>query len=148
MDESQSPLPDARQTAAPGEGAPPGGAPGRGDRVEPSTAAVPVEVAVKRSGGFAGLTRQWVADPPAAEAPLWIELIAKCPWDAAPPVPGDGDVPDDDARAPRGADRFTWWIRARCGDADQRETELPDDEIVGAWRELVDAVRAWSRPGD
>jgi hypothetical protein len=37
-----------------------------------------------------------------------------------------------------------WWIHARWGDEDEREAELPDDEITGAWRELVDAVREWS----
>jgi hypothetical protein len=39
-----------------------------------------------------------------------------------------------------------WWIRARCGDDLDRETELPDAEVVGAWRQLVDAVRDWNRP--
>ncbi|WP_240642061.1 protealysin inhibitor emfourin [Microbacterium sulfonylureivorans] len=119
------------------------------DRAEESLAAIPVEVAVKRSGGFAGLTRHWQADPPPAEASQWIELISNCPWDAAPAVPPDGEVPaGDDPHPPRGADRFTWWIRARCGEEPERETELPDDEVVGAWRELVDAVRAWGRPDD
>jgi len=107
---------------------------------------LPVEVAVRRTGGFAGLTRQWRAEPPPAETPQWIALIAECPWDAAPAVPIDGaDGGDADAAAFRGADRFVWWIQARCGDEDERETELPDDEVVGAWRELVDAVREWSR---
>lgn len=131
--------------------------------------AAAVEVAVKRTGGFAGLTKQWHAEPAADEAPQWIALIAQCPWDAAAPVPTTGDTVDtvDDAAphpAPSpgpsptpsaagpppqsrnaGADRFTWWIRARCGEDLDRETELGDDEVVGAWRELVDAVRDWSR---
>jgi hypothetical protein len=104
-------------------------------RGEPD-AARPVAVAVKRTGGFAGLTRQWRAEPPPAQAPEWIALITRCPWDAAPPEPTED--------SPRGADRFTWRIEARC-DEDEHEAELPDDEVVGAWRELVDAVRAWSR---
>lgn len=40
---------------------------------------------------------------------------------------------------------FTWWIRATWTDSDPREAELVDDEVVGAWRDLVDAVRDWSR---
>ncbi|MHC2999348.1 hypothetical protein OB08_08915 [Microbacterium sp. HJ5] len=117
---------------------------------------------MKRSGGFAGLTKQWRAEPAQADAPAWIELITRCPWDApteaeaeaADGVGGDGgpDSVDGAAGAPvrlasagPGADRFVWWIQARCGEDEQREAELPDDELIGAWRELVDAVRDWSR---
>src|SRR5690242_18323836 len=89
------------------------------------TAERPIAVAVKRTGGFAGLTKQWRAEPPATEASAWIDLIAQCPWDSVVP------------REAPGADRFTWWIRARCGEEDEREAELPDDEMVGAWRALV-----------
>jgi hypothetical protein len=96
------------------------------------------------------MTRRWRAEPPAAEAPEWIDLIDRCPWDAAPAVADDGGGADDadaagSTRRGAGADRFMWWIEARCGEDRDRQTELPDDEVVGAWRELVDAVRAWSR---
>ena len=105
-------------------------------------AAAPVEVAVTRSGGFAGMTRRWSAVPPPAQAPEWMELIAQCPWDAAPAAPGRDDSPREPGA---GADRFTWWIHVRLGEASEREAELPDQDLVGAWRELVDAVRAWNR---
>jgi hypothetical protein len=129
---------DERPSVAPGD------RPADGDPAAPAVPAQPVEVAVKRTGGFAGMTKQWRAEPPADEASVWIDLIAQCPWDApSSVVPARGDAAD--GRPPAGADRFTWWIRARCGEQDEREAELPDDEVVGAWRELVDAVRDWSR---
>jgi hypothetical protein len=123
----------------------PGDRPADGDPAAPAVPAQPVEVAVKRTGGFAGMTKQWRAEPPADEASVWIDLIAQCPWDApdslaAEPARGESE----DGRPPAGADRFTWWIHARCGEDEEREAELPDAALVGAWRELVEAVRAWS----
>lgn len=103
-----------------------------------------VEVAVKRTGGFAGLSRQWRAEPPAEEASDWVALIARCPWDAAS-TPSRHAPARREAEPRPGADRFVWWIQARCGEDDEREAELPDDEVTGAWRDLVDAVRDWSR---
>jgi len=94
----------------------------------------PVTVAVTRTGGMAGLRREWRAEPPEDEASTWQSLIERCPWnertaaDAAP-----------------GADRYQWRIRARCADEPEQEAELSEDEVVGAWRELVDAVRDWVR---
>ena len=38
-----------------------------------------------------------------------------------------------------------WLIRASWAGSDPREAELFDDQVVGAWRELIDAVRDWSR---
>ena len=156
MNEPQSSEADAPPADAPASaagsprastaGGPPastsGSPPTAGDA--PGPAAAPVEVAVTRSGGFAGMTKQWHVEPAPDEASVWIDLIAQCPWDAPSSVaPARGDAAD--GRPPVGADRFTWWIRARCGEQDEREAELPDDEVVGAWRELVDAVRDWSR---
>ncbi|MFB7893233.1 hypothetical protein ACFC1I_13600 [Microbacterium sp. NPDC056044] len=121
---------------------------------DPDAAQPAVEVDVARTGGFAGITRRWSAQPPEAEASDWITLIDRCPWSEAGTGPGD-DVADDDrpAAPPRPATRrsnplpdgFVWFIRATWSGADAREAELPDDEVVGAWRELVDAVRDWSR---
>ncbi|MEV4687722.1 hypothetical protein [Microbacterium sp. LWH3-1.2] len=118
-----------------------------------SSAAPPaVEVDIARTGGIAGITRRWSAQPPVAEAPQWITLIDRCPWGEAGTSTGEHD---DDAPAapPRSAPRrrdpmpdgFVWFIRATWSGADAREAELPDDEVVGAWRELVDAVRDWNR---
>jgi hypothetical protein len=134
-----------------------------------------VEVDVARTGGIAGITRRWSAQPPESEASEWISLIDRCPWSEAPsPADADGAPAEDraasapatgrlqrttdapitaedtpssptaPARAPM-PDGFVWIIRATWSGSDPREAELPDDALVGAWRELVDAVRDWSR---
>lgn len=87
-------------------------------------------IAVARSGGIAGISRRWLVEPDPAEAAEWITMIEGCPWDAAA------------ATAP-GADRFMWVIRVRTP-SDRLEQELPDSELDGPWRKLVDAVRAAS----
>jgi len=99
---------------------------------EPSDASAPLLVAVTRTGGFAGLTRVWKAEPPDDEASEWIALIDRCPWD---------ECADPN---PRGADRFQWSIRAQFDAAWEREADLPDSALTGPWRELVDAVRTWT----
>lgn len=87
-----------------------------------------VVVTVTRTGGFAGLRREWSARPPVRDAPRWVALIDDCPWDGVAVV------------ATHGADRFVWRIDARCG-ARQRSAELPDAAVEGPWRVLVDEVR-------
>ncbi|WP_243076897.1 protealysin inhibitor emfourin [Microbacterium sp. SS28] len=99
---------------------------------EPAQPAPALVVAVTRTGGFAGIARAWTAEPREAEAPEWMALIARCPWDER--------LESD----PRGADRFQWSIRAQCGPEEDREAELPDRAVQGPWRDLVDAVREWS----
>ena len=127
-----------------------------------------VEVDVARTGGIAGMTRRWSAQPPETEAPEWISLIDRCPWNEAhAAAAAAAGVDDQDAAAQRNAapgpaddapatpagsrspmpDSFVWFIRATWSGTDPREAELFDDEVVGAWRELVDAVRDWSRNG-
>jgi hypothetical protein len=91
----------------------------------------PVVIAVVRTGGIAGIRRQWTVEPDPAEAPRWITMVERLPW-------------DDDADAGRGADRFVRLIRVRTP-SERRERELPDSALDGPWRELVDAVRAASR---
>ena len=90
----------------------------------------PVVIAVIRTGGIAGIRRQWTVEPDPDEAPRWITMVERLPW-------------DDDADAGRGADRFVWLIRVRTP-SERRERELPDSALAGPWRELVDAVRAAS----
>lgn len=104
-----------------------------------------VEVDVARSGGVAGITRRWSAQPGADEASEWISLIDRCPWDATGGLGSGDDSPDDGSDPAPVPDGFTWRIRATWSDADAREAELVDEQLVGAWRELVDAVRDWSR---
>jgi len=89
-----------------------------------------VVIAVVRTGGIAGIRRQWRVEPDPAESDDWIAMIESCPWDA-------------DADDTTGADRFVWLIRVRTP-SEKRERELPDSELDGPWRQLVDAVRAAS----
>lgn len=90
-----------------------------------------VVIAVVRSGGIAGIRRQWRVEAESDDAVNWIDLIDQCPWDQDT---GDADT---------GADRFVWSIRARTP-SERRERELPDSALDGPWRALVDAVRAAS----
>ncbi|MFS0895066.1 protealysin inhibitor emfourin [Microbacterium sp. 179-I 3D3 NHS] len=92
---------------------------------------VRVVIAVVRSGGIAGMRRQWRVEADAPDADDWISLIENCPW-------------DQQADAATGADRFVWSIRARTP-SERRERDLSDEEIDGPWRTLVDAVREASR---
>jgi len=88
-----------------------------------------VIVTVTRSGGFAGLTRQWRAEPPAASTERWIAMIDRCPWDAAQSAPGPG------------ADRLAWSIHA-CTPVADRSADLAETALTGPWRDLVDEVRS------
>lgn len=99
----------------------------------------PVLVTVTRTGGIAGLRRQWRAEPAEGDVPQWVELIRECPWDAAAaPSP------------PRGADMFVWRILAHCavaGERIERDAQLQDPEVEGPWQRLIDAVRARDAEG-
>lgn len=86
-------------------------------------------IVVVRSGGFAGVSRRWRVEPAPAEQPRWTTLVERCPWDA----------PEPDADA--GADRFVWTVHARIPDA-ELQRELPESQLTGAWRDLIEAVRA------
>jgi hypothetical protein len=85
-------------------------------------------IVVVRSGGIAGLSKQWRAEPDPERAPHWRELVESCPWDA-PPTPATG------------ADRFQWRIEVRRGDTAVRQARLSDQQVEGPWRSLVDEVR-------
>jgi hypothetical protein len=80
-------------------------------------------VRVIRSGGFAGLTRQWSVEAATDdEARSWWPLVEACPWDAQP----DGRHPDG----------FVYEVTAN-----DRRAELPEQQVDGPWRDLVEAVR-------
>lgn len=89
-----------------------------------------VVIAVVRSGGIAGLRRRWRVEPGSEQASQWVALVDRCPWDERM-----------DAGEQTGADRYVWSIHAVLHD-EQREQVVPDSLLQGAWRELVDAVRA------
>ena len=89
------------------------------DELDPRPALV---VRVTRTGGFAGLRRQWQVEAVSEdEARLWWPLVEACPWGAA-----EGDCH---------ADGFLYEVRANG-----REATLPERQMDGPWRELVDAV--------
>jgi len=92
-------------------------------------------IVVERTGGFAGIGRQWSVTASADDA-QWRALIEACPWDRA----GDKDRAPAAESTPAGADRFSWSVVARCGE-EERRVELAEQEVSGAWRELIEAVR-------
>lgn len=130
MDETSSPQPDGPDASALGSADASAGESRDHSEGESTSDTAALVVAVTRTGGIAGIERVWTAEPREDEASVWADLIARCPWD-------DTARPDV-----RGADRFLWNIHARCG-PDDREADLPDRALTGAWRDLVDAVREW-----
>jgi hypothetical protein len=83
-----------------------------------------MKVIVTRTGGMAGLRRTWevtVDEQPDRES--WDALLTRLSWDSkllSPPQP----------------DRYVYEIR--CS---RRRMVLPEQQLTGAWRELVDRVR-------
>lgn len=99
------------------------------------SAATEVAITVVRTGGFAGIPRRWAVRATAADAAPWIDLIDRCPWDAAQP-------------ASAAVDRFSWTLHAvrdggehHSGHREDHHAELAESEIEGPWRTLIDAVR-------
>ncbi|MCC4249213.1 protealysin inhibitor emfourin [Microbacterium testaceum] len=90
-------------------------------------------VLVVRSGGIAGLSRQWRAQPPPERAPQWRSLIDQCTWDAPPPPS-------------TGADRYQWRIEVHERGTAVHRARLADAQIEGPWRTLVDEVRRAADP--
>lgn len=90
-------------------------------------------VVVVRSGGIAGLSKQWRAEAEPERAPHWRTLVESCPWDAALP-------------APPGADRYQWRIEVIEGDTAVHRARLSDGQVQGPWRTLVDEVRRAATP--
>jgi hypothetical protein len=88
----------------------------------------PLRIAVVRSGGFAGISRQWHIE--ADDAAAWGPLVEACPW-------GSVSV-DTESR-----DRFVWRIEVRVTRR-KRVASVPDRDLVGPWRELVERVQAES----
>jgi hypothetical protein len=92
-----------------------------------------LRILVVRSGGFAGLTERWTVEDP-DHVDDWIALLRACPWGAV----------GVDATS---RDRFVWRIEAHT--ARRRQVALvPDRDLTGPWRSLVERVRAEGRAGD
>ena len=87
-------------------------------------------ISVVRSGGFAGLRREWRVTSTDAPDVDWAALIDACPWnDVAKP------------RDSRAADRFVWRVEATDGSR-KRTAKLDDGQLAGPWKALVDQVRS------
>jgi hypothetical protein len=86
-------------------------------------------VTVVRTGGIAGIAREWSASGPAAD---WLPLVDACPWRA---------VPADDASR----DRFVYVITVTAPRT-RRTARVPEAALTGPWRELVDRVRSAGTP--
>jgi hypothetical protein len=80
-------------------------------------------VTVVRTGGVAGLRREWTVEVGEDDAPAWWPLVEACPWDAD--LDADG-VPD----------RFVYDLRAN-----ERAARLPESRLEGPWHDLAEAVR-------
>jgi hypothetical protein len=89
-------------------------------------------ILVVRTGGIAGLRRQWQVEP-AEDADDWLTLVAACPWD---------DVPVDATSR----DAFIWQIETRMPTATHL-ARVPDRGLVGPWRELVTRVQERAADG-
>ena len=80
-------------------------------------------VTVVRTGGFAGVRREWAASGPREE---WLPLVEACPWRA---VAGDG----------QSRDRFVYSITVS---RPRRRATVPEAALTGPWKALVDRVQA------
>ena len=86
---------------------------------------LPFVITVVRSGGFAGLRREWTIEVSAPqEAEHWRPLVEACPWD------------DSAAADPVVADGFVYGVRVA-----EHEAVVAERELDGPWRTLVDEVR-------
>lgn len=84
-----------------------------------------MKVEVSRSGGVAGIRLTWevlVDEQPDPEE--WQSFLTSLPWDEV-------------GQAAPAPDRFLY--RIRCA---PHEVVLPEPEVQGPWRELVDRVRS------
>lgn len=80
-----------------------------------------MKISVVRSGGFAGLITSWVIVIPKDDE-VWRNLVRDLPWDEVGVV------------APN-PDRYVYHIRVS-----RRQITLPEQQIDGAWRTLVERV--------
>ncbi len=83
-------------------------------------------ILVVRSGGFTGIPQQWHVEP-VGDLEEWVELVKACPWGAV-------------ARDEVSRDRFVWRIEAHVPPR-SHTASVPDQQLVGPWRALVDRVQ-------
>lgn len=84
---------------------------------------LPFVITVVRSGGVAGLRREWTIEVTAPQdAEQWRPIVEACPWD---------DVPGDPV-----ADGFVYDFRVA-----DLEAVIDERRLDGPWRLLADEVR-------
>jgi hypothetical protein len=84
---------------------------------------LPFVISVVRTGGLAGLRREWAVEVGAPdEAERWCPLIEACPWDSS----GGVNHPDG----------FVYDVRAS-----RLEAQLTEHELDGPWLVLVEEVQ-------
>ncbi|MET3809010.1 protealysin inhibitor emfourin [Arthrobacter sp. UYEF3] len=85
-----------------------------------------MKISVQRSGGIAGMKRVWsVQAVTPDDRSQWQPLVEACPWD---------ELPAGNTARP---DRYIYRIRAG-----ERRATLPEQDLIGPWRILVDTMRA------
>lgn len=84
---------------------------------------IPFVISVVRTGGIAGLRREWTIEVGVPEeVQHWQPIIDACPWD----TPRGDDHPDG----------FVYDVRAS-----HREAKVPEQELSGPWQLLVEEVQ-------
>ena len=102
-----------------------------------------MKITVQRSGGIAGMERVWsVQAVTADDRNQWQPLVEACPWDELPGRGAASAAGAAGAQIPQ-PDRFVYRIRAG-----QRRATLPERDLVGPWRTLVDCTRAAAESPD
>lgn len=91
-------------------------------------------ITVVRSGGVAGIRRAWRVEAHGTEVREWIVLVEACPWEHT-----GTDTADTHA------DRFAWEVAA-AAEGEDRRAVLAEQDLDGAWRELIERVRRDGSP--
>jgi len=84
-------------------------------------------ILVVRTGGFAGLRREWRVSSTDEPSVDWPALIDACPWSTRYPPS-------------RSNDRFVWRIEAIAPPRTKKAT-LPESSLTGSWAVLVNQVK-------
>jgi hypothetical protein len=98
-----------------------------------------MQIVVRRSGGFAGMTRAWRVDTDARpDGDRWVELVGTLPRDEhATSEPDAGEAArDDDVR-----DDFVWTVTIA-----RTTVTIPGRRLDGPWAALVEQVRDQGEP--
>ncbi|PZE81327.1 protealysin inhibitor emfourin [Curtobacterium sp. MCBD17_032] len=95
-----------------------------------------MQIVVRRSGGFAGLSRAWRVDTDARpDADRWAALVGALPTDAA------GTSADDPDGGAGVRDDFVWTVTVA-----RTTVTIPGRRLDGPWATLVEQVRDQGEP--